>query len=518
MSTKQGIGAVVGVLSAGAGLAASELVSGYLHQRVSPVVAVAESIIRLTPGWVIEKVISVVGHNDKPLVITGTLLGLLVVSAIVGVVAMRSLLTAELVFVGLGLVLLLAVHARLTSSEATYVPAALGVVVSLVMLATLTPRALKAAGPNTRPAEPRVTGAGTPGPAQQSRRDFVRLASIVAAASVVAGIVGRVQAHGRAAIDAARRALRLNVSAPTEPAGVSVGVKGIAPWLTSQDDFYRIDTALAIPEILPQDWSLRIHGMVDNEMTLRYVDLVERGLTEAWLTLCCVSNEVGGNLISNAWFSGVLIADVLAEAGVQPGADAVLSRSQDDWTCGTPLSALTDGRNAMFAVAMNGEPLAPEHGFPVRMVVPGLYGYVSGTKWVVDFEVTTFDTFTAFWTERGWSPQGPVKTESRIDVPPNGDHVSAGQVAVGGVAWAQHTGIAKVEVRVDDGAWTAAKLGNDPTNDSWRQWAYVWSATKGKHQLQVRATDKSGYTQTGAQAQVVPNGATGWHTIDVEVD
>jgi DMSO/TMAO reductase YedYZ molybdopterin-dependent catalytic subunit len=518
VSTKPGLGAAVGVLSAGAGLAASELVSGYLHQRVSPVVAVAESIIRLTPGWVIEKIISVVGHNDKPLVITGTLLGLLVVSAIVGVVAMRSLLVAELIFVGMGIVLLLAVHARLTASEATYVPAVVGIVASLLILATLTPRAVKAAGPRAGPPEPRTPGAGSSGVTRQSRRDFVRLASIVAAASVFAGLLGRVEAHGRAAVDAARRGLRLGVTAPTEPAGVSVGVKGVAPWVTSQTDFYRIDTALAIPEILPKDWSLRIHGMVDNELTLSYVDLIKRGLTEAWLTLCCVSNEVGGDLISNAWFSGVLISDVLAEAGVQSGADAVLSKSQDDWTCGTPLSALTDGRNAMFAVAMNGEPLAPEHGFPVRMVVPGLYGYVSGTKWVVDLEVTTFDNFTAFWTQRGWSPQGPVKTESRIDVPSSGDHVRAGQVAIGGVAWAQHTGIAKVEVRVDDGSWAPAKLGDDPTIDSWRQWSYVWSAPKGKHQLQVRATDKSGYTQTGAQAEVVPDGATGWHTIDVEVD
>ncbi len=204
--------------------------------------------------------------------------------------------------------------------------------------------------------------------------------------------------------------------------------------------------------------------------------------------------------------------------GVHPDADAVLSRSQDDWTAGTPIGALTDDRNAMFAVAMNGQPLTPEHGFPVRMVVPGLYGYVSGTKWVVDFEVTRFDNFTAFWTDRGWSPQGPIKTESRIDVPSSGDHVNAGKVAIGGVAWAQHTGIAKVEVSVDGGTWAVAKLGRDPTVDSWRQWAYVWSAEKGTHQIQVRATDQSGYTQTSKLANVIPNGATGWHTIQVEVD
>jgi DMSO/TMAO reductase YedYZ molybdopterin-dependent catalytic subunit len=545
-----GFGAVTGIVSSAAGLAVSELASGYLHQRVSPVVAVAESIIRLTPGAVIEKVISIVGHNDKPLVIGATLFGLLIASAIVGIVALRSLGLAELLFAGMGVVLLLAVHARLTSSEATYIPAIVGVVVALVTLATLTPRALRAAGPRVTTAGPppvlagRVArtgapaapgaaetvefaaddgsppagGTGSSAPDGHSRRDFVRFASVIAGSAVVVGVLGRVQAHGRAAIDAARSRLRLPVTRPTEPTGVEVGVKGVAPWVTSQNDFYRIDTALSIPEILPMDWSLRIHGMVDKELTLTYQGLIGRGLTEAWLTLCCVSNEVGGNLISNAWFSGVRIADVLADAGVQAGADAVLSTSQDQWTCGTPLAALTDGRNAMFAVAMNGQPLAPEHGFPVRMVVPGLYGYVSGTKWVVDLEVTRFDKFTAFWTDRGWSPQGPVKTESRIDVPSDGDHVSAGTVAIGGVAWAQHTGIAKVEVRVDQGPWVPAKLGTDPSIDSWRQWAYVWSAPKGQHRLQVRATDKSGYTQTGAVADVVPNGATGWHTIQVQVD
>jgi DMSO/TMAO reductase YedYZ molybdopterin-dependent catalytic subunit len=509
---------VVGVVASGAGLAASELASGYLHQRVSPVVAVAESIIRLTPGAVIEKVISLVGRNDKPLVLGATLLGLLVISALVGVLAMRSLGAAEAVFVGMGVVLLLAVHARLTSSEATYIPAGVGIVVALAALAALTPRAVRAVGPSMAGPPPSVGAAGSTGRAERSRRDFVRFAATIAAVAVVAGAVGRVKAHGRAAVDAARRHLHLRVTRPTEPAGVAVGVKGVVPWITSQNDFYRIDTALSIPEILPADWSLRVHGMVDRELTLSYQDLLDRGLTEAWLTLCCVSNEVGGDLISNAWWSGVRIADVLKEVGVHPDADAVRSRSQDDWTCGTPLAALTDDRNAMFAIAMNGEPLAPEHGFPVRMVVPGLYGYVSGTKWVVDFEVTKFDDFSAFWTDRGWSAQGPVKTESRIDVPGNGAHVDTGRVAIGGVAWAQHTGIAKVEVRVDEGPWATAKLGSDPTVDSWRQWAYVWSAPKGKHQLQVRATDKSGYTQTSELADVVPNGATGWHTIEVEVD
>jgi len=219
--------------------------------------------------------------------------------------------------------------------------------------------------------------------------------------------------------------------------------------VTSALDFYRIDTALAIPQILPKDWELKIHGMVDHEMTVTFQDLLDRGLEDAWITLCCVSNPVGGGLISNARWSGVRMADLLAGAGVQDGADAVLSTSADDWTAGTPLTALTDDRDAMLAVAMNGEPLTPEHGFPVRMVVPGLYGYVSGTKWVVDLEVTRYDRFSAFWTDRGWSAKGPIKTESRIDVPGNA-RLSSGENVIAGVAWAQHTGIDKVELQIGD--------------------------------------------------------------------
>ncbi|HYO32615.1 MAG TPA: molybdopterin-dependent oxidoreductase [Nocardioidaceae bacterium] len=533
------LGVLAGVVSAGAGLAASELTSGLLHQRVSPVVAVAESIIRLTPGAVVEQTISLVGHYDKPLVIAGTLVGLCVLSGLAGMLALRSLAAGEAMFAVMGVVLVLAVRARLTSSEATYIPAVVGVLIAMLALAALAPRAGAASSPRTgrsvesplgkAPTATPTGGSPTPnlGPGSsvagsrtgttESRRDFLRLAGVVGVGSVVLGLSGRVLAQGRAALDSARERLKLPVSRPVQPAGVSAGVPGVVPWNTSQADFYRIDTALSIPQILPDDWSLRIHGMVDQELDLSYQDLLDRGLTEAWLTLCCVSNEVGGDLISNAWWSGVRIADVLAEAGVQSDADAVMSRSSDDWTCGTPLAALTDDRNALFAVAMNGEPLTPEHGFPVRMVVPGLYGYVSATKWVVDLEVTRFSDFSAFWTERGWAPQGPVKTQSRIDVPRGGERVKAGKVAIGGIAWAQHTGIAEVEVRVDDGDWQPAKLAKDATIDSWRQWSYVWAAEPGEHRIQVRATDRSGQTQTEALADVLPDGATGWHTIEVDV-
>jgi hypothetical protein len=258
--------------------------------------------------------------------------------------------------------------------------------------------------------------------------------------------------------------------------------------------------------------------MVDREITLSYAELVDRQLTETWVTLCCVSNVVGGDLIGNAYWSGVLIRDILAEAGVQPGADAVKQTSDDGWTCGTPLSALTDDRNAMLAIAMNGEPLPLRHGFPVRMVVPGLYGYVSATKWLVDLEVSRFDAFDAYWTERGWGEKGPVKTESRVDVPRNGSSTKAGRLRVGGSAWAQHTGIERVEFQLDGGAWQLAELGRVPSEDTWVQWTGTVDVGPGKHTLAVRATDRSGYTQTPVRAGVLPDGATGWHTVEFETD
>ena len=311
-----------------------------------------------------------------------------------------------------------------------------------------------------------------------------------------------------------RARLRLPVTRGTVPAGAEVAVPAMPPWRSPNEEFYRIDTAVVVPTVDVEEWRLRIHGMVERELTLSFDDLLERRLTEDWVTICCVSNEVGGDLIGNAWWSGVRVADLLAEAGVLPGADAVLQTSHDGWNCGTPLEALTDDRNALLAVAMNGEPLPIEHGFPVRVVVPGLYGYVSATKWVVDLEVTRFEDFTAFWTERGWAAEGPVRTQSRIDVPRANHRVMSGDVRVGGVAWAPHTGIDRVEVRVDGGPWAEVELGRVPGVDTWVQWAGTVSVEPGIHTVAVRATDRSGYTQTAVRRDVVPDGATGWHTIE----
>ncbi len=258
--------------------------------------------------------------------------------------------------------------------------------------------------------------------------------------------------------------------------------------------------------------------MVDNPFELTYDEILAMDQVEEAVTLSCVSNAVGGDLVGNAVWLGLPVAPLLAQAGVKAGADMVLSTSADGWTCSTPLEALTDGRDSLLAVGMNGEPLPVEHGFPVRLVVPGLYGYVSATKWVVDLEVTRFDAVTAYWTDRGWSERGPVRTASRIDVPRSGRRVQAGTVAVAGVAWAQHRGIRRVEVRVDEGPWQEAELAAEASVDTWRQWVYRWDATPGSHELQVRATDGTGETQTGEQRDVVPDGATGWHTVTVTVE
>jgi DMSO/TMAO reductase YedYZ molybdopterin-dependent catalytic subunit len=343
---------------------------------------------------------------------------------------------------------------------------------------------------------------------------------VAAAGGVVAWSAGHlVGGAGRGAY-ASRAALvlpRPSSPEPPLPGDVEVGVPGVVPFRVPNQDFYRIDTATVVPRVTSTDWKLRIHGMVDREVALTFDQLRSGPLVERDLTLICVSNEVGGDLTGNARWLGLPIGPLLSQAGPHPDADMVLSTSADGWTCSTPLSVLTDGRDALLAIGMNGEPLPFEHGFPVRMVVPGLYGYVSATKWVVDLEVTRFDLKQGYWTPRGWSARGPVKTASRIDVPHDGDQLKAGRIAVAGIAWAQHRGVRGVEVQVDGGPWLPAQLGAEASVDTWRQWVFRWDAGSGRHRLAVRATDATGAVQTGALADPAPDGATGWHTIEVTV-
>lgn len=478
------------------GMAVSVGAAWGLKADTNPILAIADTVRDHVPGGIGHWLIEQVGHADKPLLVTGTVIGGLVLCALAGLLWARRRPVAVALLIALGVVGFFAVRAQPHAGGGAVVGDVLGVVVWVVVLNLLSTQ-LRAQG---------LAG-------DASRRQFVGYAGVALVAGAVLLGGGRLLSHGQRAVQSARTRLRLPLSRGRAPADAEVGVPGIEPWRTPNAAFYRIDTSLSPPQILPEQWSLRIHGMVENELHLSYDDLVQRQLSSAWVTLCCVSNPVGGPLISNAYWTGVLARQLLAEAKPHPDANAVLQTSYDGWTAGTPLSALTDDRNAMLALGMNGQPLPVEHGFPVRMVVPGLYGYVSATKWLVDLEVSRFDRFQAYWTREGWSPQGPVKTESRIDVPRAGQDVPAGRMRVGGSAWAQHTGIKTVEYQLDGGPWQRAELGGVPDDNTWVQWAGTVQLRPGHHELRVRATDKSGYTQTAAIADVVPNGATGWDTV-----
>ena len=333
-----------------------------------------------------------------------------------------------------------------------------------------------------------------------------------AAGSIVSGARSTAAAVRRIILPPAAR------TAPPVPVDAQSPVAGVVDVVTATEDFYRIDTAFTVPQINADQWELRVHGLVDREIRLTFDELLASDLVESYVTLTCVSNEIGGRLAGNAKWLGLPVREVLAMAGPQDGADMVLSRSADGFTASTPLEALTDDRDALLAVGMNGEPLPARHGSPVRMVVPGLYGYVSATKWVVDLEVTRFADAEAYWTVRGWSERGPIKTASRIEVPASGSTVPAGPVDVGGTAWAQHTGIVGVEVQVDDGPWEPATLGGEISIDTWRQWSWRWpDAAPGRHTLRVRAADADNGVQTDEERPVIPDGATGWHEVEVQV-
>jgi DMSO/TMAO reductase YedYZ molybdopterin-dependent catalytic subunit len=497
--------AVAGLTAGLGGLGTSYLTAVLLGLRGNPVTDVAELVIRLTPGAVAEDAISRVGHEDKPLLVTGVLVALVVLFCACGLLAQRWPGVGMGGFVVLGVIGLVANQSQYAATPVGILPILVGVMTWLVAFGSL-------------------TGLIRPGPfASRERgldpdRRFVVAASGVGVGSLLLAGLGWKAGGHRRAVDAARDALDLRLRDPGPPSGVDVGVDGVTAWQTPASRFYRIDTSLSPPAISPDDWSLRIHGMVDREVTLTYADLLKRPRSEIWMTLNCVSNPVGGDLISNAWWSGTTLKALLEEAGVRPGANAVKQTSDDGWTCGTPLPALLDDRGAMLAYAMNGAPLPIEHGFPVRTLVPGLYGYVSACKWLRDIEVTTFDSFSAYWTERGWSEQGPVKLASRIDVPGDGQRVKAGRVQAGGLAWQQHTGIREVQVQLDGGGWQPATLARRNITDSWVQWAATLEVERGGHRLAVRAVNDDGQVQTAVRADPVPDGASGWHTVTFSAD
>ena len=528
--------AAVGVLAVGAGVAVAHLLAAVTEPARSPLVSVGAAFIDLTPTWLKEFAVERFGTADKA-VLLGTIATILVlVAAGIGLLARHHRRAGILLAGVVGLVAAVAALSRPGAAALDAVPAVVGALVSSAALALLTapPRdravasvAAELVSARTGPADAMSRLAGTqqtPGRTDvvvPGRRSVLLGVVGVAGLAVVAGSVGEVVGRRRSDVSAARAAIRL--PAPEDPAvmlpsTVEVGVPGVAPFRVANADFYRVDTALTVPAVDLGSWNLRVGGMVDRPYSLSYADLLALPLVERDLTLTCVSNEVGGQYAGNARWLGVRVKDLLAHAGVDPRADQLLSRSVDGWSASTPIAAVTDGRDAIVAVAMNGEPLPAEHGFPARMVVPGLYGFVSATKWLVALEPSTYSAEQAYWTQRGWATDAPVRTMARIDVPAPLSTVRAGRVAVAGVCWAQHRGIDGVEVQVDDGPWRTAKLGSVPSDDTWRQWVVSWDAAPGRHTLRARATDGTGHTQPEARLTPFPSGAQGWHEVVVIVE
>ena len=498
-------GALVGVLAAVFSLGIAELVAGLSARLRSPVLDIGDRVIDLVPSPVKEFAIDTFGTADKPALLIGIMTILLAYSAVVGAVALRKSLVAGVLAIGLlgvvGAVAGATGPVGLEGATPSLIGAAAGAG-ALVVMARWTPGS--AANPHL--------GA--------SRRSFLIASGAVVASAATLGVAGRAL---ESRFDAGRSRTGIQLPTPRDPLGpitpeaTFAGIDGLSPFTTPNAEFYRIDTALTIPQVPVDTYRLRISGMVDRPLELTYQDLLNRELIESDITMTCVSNEVGGKLVGNARWLGVRLDDLLAEAGIQPGADQIVGRSVDRYTCGFPVAAL-DGRDAMVAIGMNGAPLPLEHGFPARLIVPGLYGYVSATKWLGEIQLTTFADFDHYWVGRGWAPQAPIKTQSRVDTPKALDRIPAGPTTVAGVAWAQTRGIETVEVRIDNEPWQQAELAAELTNTTWRQWRFQWTATPGRHDIACRATDGTGETQTEERAQPIPDGASGWHSLVIFVD
>ncbi|THA56809.1 molybdopterin-dependent oxidoreductase [Streptomyces sp. A1136] len=523
---RRAAGAVCGLLAAFAGLAAARLAAAVVRPEASPVTAVGGAVVDRTPPVVKEWAVRSLGTADKPVLTLGIVVVLGLVAVAAGVLAVRRPRAGIAVAACFGLVGAVAALGRPGATWKDALPSLLGGLVAAWVLHF----AVRAAT-RRRPAGTGGTGdggaSGTGGAGSLDRRGFGRLVLATTAVSAGAWYAGRrLGAYGSAGATTSRADLVVPppaVPAPPVPAGAQVRARGVSPFLTPARDFYRVDTALVVPRVDAADWRLRVHGDgVTKPLTLDLRALLARPLVEHDITLTCVSNEVGGPYAGNARWLGVRLADLLREAGVRPPsrggrADQLVARSVDGMTIGTPIEAVMDGREALLAVGMNGEPLPFAHGFPVRMVVPGLYGYVSACKWLSELRLTTFAAYDAYWVRRSWAQQAPVKTQSRIDTPRPLAEPAAGRVVVAGVAWALHRGVSRVEVRVDGGPWQEARLADSDGDDTWRQWLWPWEATPGRHTLEVRATDRTGAVQTGKRRATVPDGATGWHAVTVRV-
>ena len=515
--------ALAGVAAAIAGVGAAELTAALLAPTAGPIVAVGALLIDLAPAEVKDIMIAVFGTADKIALVVLIGLVLFVLALLAGVLEYRRPPSGRVLVVFAGAIALFAALSRAGASSFDALPSVVAMAAAAIVLTVLMTK-LRAPGlldGERPPGRLTLSGERTPDPeAGLDRRRFLAWTGVSAGVGFLALVGGQILLAGTRAADSARALFTLptaSVTAAPIAAAASFDLDGLSPIITPNADFYRIDTALQVPRIDPNTWRLKITGMVENEVELSFADLLALPLEESVTTLACVSNYVGGDLIGNAKWLGYPIRELLARAKPTNGADMVLSSSQDGFTAGTPIEALTDERNAILAVGMNGEPLPLEHGYPVRMVVPGLYGYVSATKWVVELKVTRFDQEQGYWTPRGWSELGPIKLQSRIDVPRAGAPLSGGPITVAGVAWSQHVGVSGVEVQIDDGGWEPATLADAISIDTWRQWMYTWDATSGGHTVRVRATDAEGRVQTASTADVAPDGATGHHSISVNV-
>ncbi|MFV0308351.1 MAG: molybdopterin-dependent oxidoreductase [Desertimonas sp.] len=499
--------------AAAVALAVGELVSALGGGTPSLVTAIGGEFIDRFAAGLKDLAVSLFGTNDKTALIVGIVVIALAIGAGLGAVAVRRRRFAAGGFVAFGLI---GWWAYATDPQggvglgliAATLATAAGIG-TLFGLAQLLP-------PEPVPGQP----SATPGPHVATRRAVLG-ASGAALAVAVLGAVGSRRLRGSDTVDATRATTRLPTPANTTatvpaPGANPFDVAGLTPYITPNDGFYRIDTALQTPRVDVGGWTLKVTGMVDEPFELSYEELVELATTEETVTLSCVSNEVGGGLVGNAVWQGVPLATLLERAGVHDDADQIVGRSVDDFTAGFPTEVGLDGRVAMVAVAMNGEPLPVRHGFPARLVVAGLYGYVSATKWLSEIELTTLGGLDGYWISRGWAKEAPVKTQSRIDVPRAGARLTAGRQAIAGVAWAPPGGISRVEVGID-GVWHDADLGDAANGNTWVQWVDVWDATAGEHRIQVRATDSRGVTQTEEASSPAPDGATGWHSRTVGV-
>lgn len=487
--------ALSGVLAALAGAAAGHLVASVTDSATSPVLAVGSAVIDLTPTPVKEWAVARFGTADKPILVGGVLLAMVVAAALVGVVAHHRRALGIAALTGLVSVPALAVLARPAAHATDVVATVATLVVGVAVLLRLG----------------RDTSSGH-GP---SRRRFLLRAAGIAVGSALAAVAGQVRTSARAVRDLVLPAPAS--AAPALPAGLETTVRGVSPLQTPTADFYRVDVNLAVPRVDVDAWRLEIDGLVERRLTLTFDELSALPLVERDITLTCVSNEVGGPYVGSARWLGVRVADLLDRCGVSGEPDQVLSTAVDGFTISTPLAALRDGRDALIAIGMNGAPLPDAHGFPARLVTPGLYGFVGATKWLARLTLTTYAAERAYWTERQWATDAPIKTSSRIDTPTPLSTIPAGRTAIGGVAWAQHRGVGSVEVRIDGGRWRLATLGPDIGIDSWRQWYLPWDATPGLHRLAVRATDLRGRIQVERRATPFPDGASGIQEVVVTV-